>query len=331
MRVPAIRPVIAVAAALALVAACGSDDPENPETTTGAPTAGPAADGALADVSVDLDEETGPAFLWDGEPFAEGDLPFAVTSTEVTELAPGEGDAAGEEHLVDARYSLLNGSTGEVALSTYETGETVSFDLADPGLLPGIRTALDGATPGSERLAAITSEELFAQGAPELMIEPGDTVLIFFEILDVTIPLEQAEGTEVAPVEGLPEVSFEMPGPAQITIPEGADAPEEMVVQLLIEGEGEPTQAGQAVSVHYTGVSWDSGEMFDNSWERGTPFTVSPLGQAPVIDGWNEGLQGLPVGSRVMLVLPPEQAYGEQGHELSGQTLVFVVDILHAG
>lgn len=326
--------MIAVAACLTLVAACGSEtetpDGDGPTQTEGS-TSAPGGSGSLEGVTVEVDEDEGPAFLWDGEPFADGGLPFEATATEVSEITAGSGDPAGQDHQVTARYSLLNGRTGEVALSTFDADVTETFSLADGAMPPGLLAAIEGATEGSSRLVAIPGPELFPQGAPEFGVEPGDTLLMYLEFVAVQVPLTEAEGTPVDPVEGLPEVSFESPGPAEVTIPEGVEPPEEMVVQLLIEGDGPVTEPGQSVSVHYTGVSWETGEMFDNSWERGAPFPVSPLGQAQVISGWNEGLQDLPVGSRVMLVLPPDMAYGEEGHALSGQTLVFVVDILAAG
>ena len=67
---------------------------------------------------------------------------------------------------------------------------------------------------------------------------------------------------------------------------------------------------------------------FDSSWERGAPFSFVQ-GGGQVIAGWDENLLDLTVGSQVMLVIPPEEAYGDQG-ELAGETLIFVVDVLDA-
>src|SRR5690625_6332175 len=78
--------------------------------------------------------------------------------------------------------------------------------------------------------------------------------------------------------------------------------------------------------MHYTGWTWSDGEQFDSSWERGAPFSFVQ-GAEQVITGWDEQLLDVPVGSQVMLVIPPEDAYGDQG-ELAGETLVFVIDIL---
>ena len=102
-------------------------------------------------------------------------------------------------------------------------------------------------------------------------------------------------------------------------------------MQPLIEGDREEVAAGQTVTVHYTGVKWSDGEQFDSSLEAGQPFSTV-IGAGQVIPGWDEGLVGQTVGSRVLLVIPPEaSAYGEDpSANLGGETLVFVVDILAA-
>src|SRR5699024_11741363 len=73
---------------------------------------------------------------------------------------------------------------------------------------------------------------------------------------------------------------------------------------------------------------WSDGSQFDSSWERGAPFGFV-LGQGQVITGWDESLVDAAVGSQLMLVIPPSEAYGDQG-ELAGETLIFVVDVLDA-
>jgi peptidylprolyl isomerase len=89
-------------------------------------------------------------------------------------------------------------------------------------------------------------------------------------------------------------------------------------------------QSGQTVVVQHTGVVWRTGKVFDSSWAREFPESF-PLVGGQVIPGWESGLGGLPVGSRVLLVLPPSLGYGRAGHppDVDGHdTLIFVVDIL---
>ena len=106
--------------------------------------------------------------------------------------------------------------------------------------------------------------------------------------------------------------------------------PERLVTKDLREGDGPAATAGQTVQVHYVGVSFKTGEQFDASWDRGEPFAFQ-LGAGMVIPGWDQGVEGMKVGGRRRLVIPPELAYGPQGQPPDigpNETLVFVVDLL---
>ena len=95
-------------------------------------------------------------------------------------------------------------------------------------------------------------------------------------------------------------------------------------------GTGATAAAGQSAKVHYTG--WlTNGKKFDSSVDRGEPFTVEPLGSAPVIKGWNEGIIGMKVGGKRQLRIPPELAYGTRGYPgviPANATLIFDVQLL---
>ena len=98
-------------------------------------------------------------------------------------------------------------------------------------------------------------------------------------------------------------------------------------------GEGEEAVTGRIVEVHYVGVSWKTGRQFDASWDRGDTFKFG-LGKGQVIQGWDEGVQGMKVGGRRRLTIPPEMGYGSRGAGgviKGGETLVFVVDLLGVG
>jgi peptidylprolyl isomerase len=120
-------------------------------------------------------------------------------------------------------------------------------------------------------------------------------------------------------------------GAPTITVPD-TDPPAELIAQPLIEGEGAVVETGQTITVHYTGVLWDTGEVFDSSWESGSPASF-PIGTGGVIPGWDKGLVGRTIGSQVLLVIPAADGYGATGSGESippNATLVFVVDILDA-
>ena len=104
-------------------------------------------------------------------------------------------------------------------------------------------------------------------------------------------------------------------------------APTELTIVDVVEGTGAEAQRGSTVDVHYVGVEYETGEEFDASWNRGESINF-PLGA--LIAGWQEGIPGMKVGGRRMLICPPAMAYGPAGggHHLSGKTLIFVIDLL---
>jgi len=105
--------------------------------------------------------------------------------------------------------------------------------------------------------------------------------------------------------------------------------PTDLEITDVTIGEGDPVEAGDTITVHYHGTLLD-GTVFDSSWDRGQPFTTA-IGVGQVIAGWDEGMVGMRVGGRRILVIPSDLAYGESGS--GGQIppdapLVFVVDLL---
>ncbi|WP_214367985.1 FKBP-type peptidyl-prolyl cis-trans isomerase [Pseudonocardia sp. H11422] len=106
--------------------------------------------------------------------------------------------------------------------------------------------------------------------------------------------------------------------------------PTDLLVEDIQAGEGAEATAGSRVSVHYVGVAHSTGEEFDASWNRGQPLEFA-LGAGQVISGWDQGVQGMKVGGRRRLVIPPQLGYGDRGAGgviKPGETLIFVVDLL---
>ncbi|MBL7261774.1 FKBP-type peptidyl-prolyl cis-trans isomerase [Paractinoplanes lichenicola] len=130
-------------------------------------------------------------------------------------------------------------------------------------------------------------------------------------------PTEPAPGAP-APVSTPPELSKEpvvKPGTGKLT---------ELKVTPLVAGRGPAVKAGQTVTANYVLISYTKGEVIDSSWKRGEPFST-PIGTGRVIQGWDKGIPGQKVGSRIQIDVPAAMAYGDEQGDLR-----FVVDILAA-
>ena len=128
----------------------------------------------------------------------------------------------------------------------------------------------------------------------------------------------------------MPKVTGEFGEKPTIDAPEET-APTTLQTDVLVEGDGAEVKSGDLLVASYQGQIWRDDSVFDNSYDRGEPAGFG-IGVGSVIPGWDKSLVGKKVGSRVLLVIPPAEGYGEKGQEQAGikgdDTLVFVVDIL---
>ena len=119
--------------------------------------------------------------------------------------------------------------------------------------------------------------------------------------------------------------------PSVVVDTSAGPAPELLIADSAV-GTGAQVAAGDTVTAHYAGYGAATGALFDASWKRGAPATF-PLGQ--VIAGWQQGLVGMKVGGRRVLVIPAELGYGQNPPPGSGiqagETLIFVVDLVGIG
>ena len=110
----------------------------------------------------------------------------------------------------------------------------------------------------------------------------------------------------------------------------GDEPPTELVIEDITVGDCAEATRGSTVSAHYVGVAHSTGEEFDASWNRGAPLDFR-LGVGMVIAGWDQGIEGMKVGGRRRLTIPPHLAYGDRGAGGAikpGETLIFVVDLM---
>ena len=135
-----------------------------------------------------------------------------------------------------------------------------------------------------------------------------------------------ATATTESPAKAEPAAEKTKP---EVTVPNGAP-PSKLEVKELEEGSGAEAKAGDKVTVQYVGVNYKNGKEFDSSWSRSEPFPFT-LGGGEVIAGWDKGVEGMKVGGRRELIIPPELGYGESGYPPAippNETLVFVIDLL---
>jgi FKBP-type peptidyl-prolyl cis-trans isomerase len=227
-----------------------------------------------------------------------------------------------------------SGKTSKLLGSSYQQGVQSLFVGQ---LLPGLETALVGQKLGSRVLAVIPPADAFGStGNSTEGIGATDT-LVFVIDMDSTFGTVSVPGKQATDGGGklptvTPPAANSTAGPT-IKIPAKVTPSTKLSVTTLIKGTGAVVKKGDDIAVQYTGVIWRTGKVFDSSWARNTPFTT-PIGEGQVIPGWDTGLVGKTVGSRVLLVIPPADGYQSAGEPAAGikgtDTLVFVVDILAA-
>jgi len=310
-----------LAAALALTGCTNDPEPEVTETATEVVeevTTTPAVTEVPTPTDADIAalnavEVSGAA---GSEPTVTFAQPFTVSAPVTRLVSDGDGAALEDGQQVTLQGLSYTGE-GELLYSTWAANEPQTFMLGSQLFAP-LTPVLTGAHVGARVLLA----------NPTLVEGQPTTVLSLFEVIDAkTIPL-RAEGEAVTPEPGLPTVTLAADGQPSIEFPADYQAPTELVVQTLIKGDGPVVTADQYLTVQYTGWLLD-GTEFDSSWSRGEPSGFPLTG---VIPGWTQGLAGQTVGSQVLLVIPPDLAYGDQavGTIPAGSTLTFVVDILSA-
>ncbi len=140
-----------------------------------------------------------------------------------------------------------------------------------------------------------------------------------------------AAGTTAGAAAATLAISTDLSKKPEIPTPSG-EPPTKLVAEDVVVGDGRAATSGDNVVVHYVGVLFSDGEPFDASWDRGRPFDFT-LGQGDVIAGWDQGVEGMKVGGRRLLIIPPDLAYGAQGQGTipPDAPLVFVIDLLNAG
>lgn len=236
-------------------------------------------------------------------------------------VVDGGGEPITADSTVIWQEQIYDLGTGQPATEFTAQGP---IDLSNPELPEYVTAALEG-VPSNSRLGLVIPAAVMlgtSTGA-----ENVDPMLL---ILDVQLINEGAAAT------GEPQESTQSlvttsanPGEAPvIEVHSEQPEPTEQVLEVTLKGDGPVVEAGDSVTVQYTGLLFSDGTEFDSSWSRsGVPATFPTTG---VVEGFANALVGQTVGSRITTVFPAELGYGDTdtGTIPPGSTLVFVVDII---
>ncbi|MEE1939155.1 FKBP-type peptidyl-prolyl cis-trans isomerase [Streptomyces sp. TRM 70361] len=332
-RPPHIRPFGPVgrrlAAALAVpvllfTAACGSDGSDDSQGSSDTATEVTGKVGEKPKVSVPEDAE-------------------APDKAAVRTVTEGKGDKMAKGDFVRMDVFAQMTADDQELINTWKTEEDASAKEGahtqlviqlgeEQQMVPAsVLNALVGERTGGRLLVEGTAKAIIGERLnPQAGIEESAGMVWVVDPVSAAKTDAKAEvsGEQADTGEGMPEVKPVKQKAAAITIPEGEKAPKELKQQVLIEGDGPEVKAGEGLIAQYTGVKWEDGEKFDSSWDHGGAIAFQ-IGTGSVVQGWDQGLVGKKVGDRVLLVIPPDLAYGNNPQsELAKNTLVFVVDIV---
>jgi len=307
-----------------VIAGCGSSKP----SASSSSSSSAAANNSNANASVTV------AGAFGATPVVKIPKLDANNKLTVKTVIPGTGSTVTKADAMAANFVLYfwNGNSSTLKANTFSQNPTVIGGT----MLPGLETALIGQKIGSRVLAVIPPAEGYGTAGNSQLGISGSTTLVFvIDLIKSYADTASASGTQESAGGGtLPTVTAHTGSAPTITIP-AKNPPSALVTKTLIKGSGPKVVKGQYVIAQYTGYIWRTKKVFDSSWTSGSPFGFV-IGASPeqVISGWDSGLAGQTVGSRVMLVIPPKDAYGSTGASQAGitatDTLVFVVDIIDA-
>ena len=251
--------------------------------------------------------------------------PIVTKKVERSELITGTGPELAEGDVVVMKYTLLNGTTGEIAAQGNYSDLGVIVTLGDSPT-PSVTKGLECANVGS-RVAIATN-------AADAGQDPTKTEDSFVFVVDIVDAFPgKAYGAPQMPQAGMPSVVTAPDGTPGVTVPK-QDPPSTLAVNVLQEADGEKLKAGEHAVVKFTGFLWSDSSVFTSTWTEGQAKIVTLAPSDTVTKGFVDGLTGQRVGSQVLIVVPPEDGFGSTGSTgvPPGSTLIYVVDILgHVG
>lgn len=297
---------LAAGAALVLAGCAGSPQPDADATNAAADCMDVSA-GSLSD-GIEVEGE------FAAPPKVTFTAPLEAEDLERSVLIEGDGEPTKAGDDVNAIVSAFSGTSGEQVFS-----QPAIIKAGDETVFEAFLAGIDCVPTGSRTVTVAPASTLYGDTGNETIgVAPGETVVI---VVDVQEPLKPSKWTD-----DVPEVQFGADGAAPtVTLP-STEPPTEFQLKVLEEGDGDEVASGDTVTLHYQGTSWDTGEVFDQSY-GGEP---AQFATDQVIQGFGAALIGQKVGTKLIVTIPPEYAYGleqTEQNKLGAQTLVFLVEI----
>ncbi|MEV7320992.1 FKBP-type peptidyl-prolyl cis-trans isomerase [Streptomyces sp. NPDC093970] len=323
----------AVPAGLVTLAACG-DDKSASSKASAAPSGSASSvpppkivDGPLPAITAGTKFDEKPTVAkGSGEPSKD----LAVKT-----LIAGGGKAVAENDFIQANYLGQIWSTAKVFDQSYDRSPLL-LQLAQGSIIDGWRYGLAGKKAGSRVLMAVPPTWGYGtSGNAQAGIKGTDTLVFVVDILNSFNSKSSSTGKEVAQSNAaLPKVGTNTDGKApSVDIPK-TDPPKTLVSNYILEGDGPAVAAAQTVLCQFKGEVWDSGKTFEQTYDSGRLAQFAVAQMQEVLKGLAQGITGKKVGSRLLVVVPPDLGYGNNppsgGVVKKGSTLVFTVDILAA-
>ncbi len=292
--------VVALAASIGLTACAGSSSPASADCVK-------VSSGSLSDgvkVSGDFGAKTTAAFT----------APLGATGVQRTVVTKGTGVTPKSGQTVDAMVSIFSGASGDLIGQ-----QNFQLEVASSSLPDGIRAGIDCLAVGSRSVTVLPATDLYSTTTlSSIGIGAEDSLVLVTDVVDVI--------TSSPWTENVPNVTFDSSGKPTITL-SGSTAPSGLAVKVLKQGGGPTITSGQTVNVHYMGVKWSDGSVFDQNF--GSDPAALDLSQ--VILGFRTALIGQQVGSQILVSIPAQYAYGtgtpSDTNKLAGQDLVFLIEV----
>ncbi len=309
----------------AILAACGGAPETSPSPSPNVSVSA-TSDASATPASVPVSANVDSIIVGGAEgvvPEVSIPAPYAVDSTHSKVVREGvsDGPAAAADSVIEAHYVGFNGRTGEQFGSSWDQGTPAM--LALPQMVEGFTIGMTGAKPGQRVLIAMPGSQGY-DGVPTRpeSVQDGDTLVFVVDVVAVSV--KDAVGAAEAPQ--LPVTLGEAEGKPTVTIDTASTPPAELVAVPVIKGAQRAVGADDYVLVKYRMYSWKTGELIDDK------FAAPVAGQInQTLEGFKQGIVGQPIGSRVVLVVPPKVGYEKPSQNPpveAGDTVVYVVDIL---